>query len=240
MQNFQTVGFVDDTPHVSKILRSFLFSPCEMQKIPKQTHNITSKMRNNVSFQLYAPEDEKIGNLSTLLKPTDSCAGLAQKCVLMALSNHSCKWDKNAIPHCCSSFFLTPTTGKFYVELLTLEDMRCFGLKSISGLGSFFATESSGDSGCDRLRGAAYILTEDQSLFVPCWFLPVIISLQAKDNVDKGALLHKVHCSDVNRHMLHKLDKQAILYFVNVFAQSDLTKTWLEIRTGMEGWLSSW
>ena len=33
--------------------------------------------------------------------------------------------------------FLTPITGKFYVKLLALEDMRCLGLESISGLGSF-------------------------------------------------------------------------------------------------------
>ena len=85
-----------------------------------------------------------------------------------------------------------------------------------------------------------YIPTEGQSLFVPHGFRPVI-SLQSKDNVDKGALLHKVHYSDANRHMLHKLDKQAIsLYFVSAFAQSELSKTWLEIKTGFEEWLSSW
>ena len=67
-----------------------------------------------------------------------------------------------------------------------------------------------------------------------------IISLQTKENVDKGALLHKVHYSDANRHMLHKLDKQAIsLYFVSAFAPSELSKTWLEMKTGFEEWLSS-
>ena len=71
------------------------------------------------------------------------------------------------------------------MKLLALEDVRCLGLESISGLGSFFAAESSGNSGLDRLRGGAYILTEGQSLFVPYGFLPVIISLQSKENVDK-------------------------------------------------------
>ena len=49
-----------------------------MQKLRKKTHNITSKMRNNASFQLYAPEDDKTENLSTLLKPADS-RGFDQK-----------------------------------------------------------------------------------------------------------------------------------------------------------------
>ena len=84
------------------------------------------------------------------------------------------------------------------------------------------------------LRGGAYILTEGQSLFVPYGFLQVIISLQSKENVDKGALLHKVHYRDGNRHKLHKLHTQAMsLFFVNAFAQSDVSKTWLVIKTGM-------
>ena len=63
----------------------------------------------------------------------------------------------------------------------------------------------------------------------------MIISLQLKKNVDKGALLHEVRFSDANCHMLHKLDKQAILlFFVSAFAQSELSKTWLEIKTGMK------
>ena len=116
--------------------------------------------------------------------------------------------------------------------------MRAHGLE---GLCSFLAAESFGNNGLDRLRGGAYILTEVQSLFVPYGFLPVITSLQSKENVDKGALLHKVHCSNANRHLFHKLDKQAIsLYFVSALAQSELSKTWLEIKTGFEEWLSSW
>ena len=79
-----------------------------------------------------------------------------------------------------------PATGKFHVKLLALEDMRCLGLESIWGLGSFLAAESSAKTGLDSLCGIAYILTEEQSLFVPCG----IISLQTKENVDKGALLH--------------------------------------------------
>ena len=102
--------------------------------------------------------------------------------------------------------------------------MRCFGLESISWLGSFLAAESYGTSGLDRLLGGAYILTEWQSLFVPYGF----------------ALLLTVHYSDANHHMPHKLDKQAIsLYFASAFAQSEQSKTWLGIKTGMEGWLSS-
>ena len=55
--------------------------------------------------------------------------------------------------------------------------------------------------------------------------------MQSKENVDKRAL--------ANRHMLHKLDKQAIsLYFVSTFAQSKLSKTWLEIKTWVEECLS--
>ena len=94
--------------------------------------------------------------------------------------------------------------------------------------------ESSGNNGLDRLRGGAYILTEGQSLFVPCGFLPVIISLQSKENVDKGSL-HTVHYSDANRHMLHKLDKQAIsLYFVSDFDRSCPRRGW-KSRQGWKG-----
>ena len=178
--------------HWSKVLQLFFSSESEMQKLQRKTHNITSKMCNNGSFQLYALEDDKTGNLGTLLKPADSCAGLAHKCVLVALTHHSFTWDKNAFPLCCLSGFLIPVTGKFHVKLLALEDMRCLGLESIPGLGSFLAAESFGNNGLDRLREGAYIHTGGQSLFVPYGFLPVIISLQSKDNVDKGALLHKV------------------------------------------------
>ena len=45
--------------------------------------------------------------------------------------------------------------------------MRCLGLESVSGSGSFLAAETSGNNGLDRLRGGAYILTEGQNLFVP-------------------------------------------------------------------------
>ena len=120
----------------------------------------------NASFQLYAPEDDKTGNMSALLKPADSCAGLAKKCVLVALTNHLFTW-KNAFPLCCLSGFLIPVTGKLHVKLLALEDMRCLGLESVSGSGSFLAAETSGNNGLDRLRGGAYILTEGQNLFVP-------------------------------------------------------------------------
>ena len=71
----------------------------------------------------------------------------------------------------------------------------------MSGLGSYLAAESSGNNGLDRLRGGAYILTEGQNLFVPCGFLPVIILLQSKENMDKGAVLRKVHYSDATRHI---------------------------------------
>ena len=76
-------------------------------------------------------------------------------------------------------------------------------------------------------------MTESQSLLVLYGFLPVIIMLQSKDNVDKGALWHKVHHNDANLHIVHQLDKQAIsLYFVSVFAHSELSKTWMEIKIG--------
>ena len=103
LRNFQTPRFVDYTSYWSKVLQLFFSSESEMQKLQKKTHNITSKMRNNASFQWYAPEDDKTGNMGTLLKPADSCAGLAKKYVLMALTNHSLTWDKNAFPLCCFS-----------------------------------------------------------------------------------------------------------------------------------------
>ena len=78
------------------------------------------------------------------------------------------------------------------MKLLAFE-MRCLGLESISRL--VFSSRPKGVSGLDRLRAAVDILTEEQSLFVPCGFLPVIISLQSKDNVGKEGLLHKVHAS---------------------------------------------
>ena len=137
-----------------------------MQKLQKKTHNVLSKMRNNASFQLYAPEDDKTGNMSALLGPADSCAGLAKKCVLVALTNHSFTW-KDAFPLCCLARFWIPVTGKLYVKLLALEDVRCLGLESISGLGSFLAAESSGNNGLDRMCGGAYIVAEGQSLFGP-------------------------------------------------------------------------
>ena len=70
------------------------------------------------------------------------------------------------------------------------------------GAGFFPRVDCFGNSGSDHLREGAYILTEGHSLFVPCGFLRVIISLQLKDDVDKGALLHMVHYSDANRHKL--------------------------------------
>ena len=68
--------------------------------------------------------------------------------------------------------------------------------------------ESCAISELDRLRAGAYILTEGQSLCVPHGFLPVTISLQSKDNVDKGTLLEKVQHSDANRHMLDVVGNQ--------------------------------
>ena len=129
-------GFVDDTSHWSKVLQLFFSSENEMQKLQTKTHSITSKMRDNASFQLYAPEDDKTGNLSALLNPADSCVALAKRCVVMALTNHSFTW-KNAFPLCYLSGFLKPVTGKLHVELPALKDMRCLGLESISGLGAF-------------------------------------------------------------------------------------------------------
>ena len=85
------------------------------------------------------------------------------------------------------------------------------------------------DFGAGFFPRGPYILTEGKSQFVPYGFLSVIISLHSKENVDKRAFLHEVHYSDANRHILHKLDKQAkSLYFVSAFAQSELSKTWLK------------
>ena len=81
LRNFQTSGFVDDASHWSKVLQLFFSSENEMQKHQKKTHNVLSKMRNNASFQLYAPEDDKTGNMSALLKPADSC----DECVVMSV-----------------------------------------------------------------------------------------------------------------------------------------------------------
>ena len=158
----------------------------------------------------------------------------------MAVTNHSFTWDENAFPLCCLSVFLTPITGKFHVKLLALEDMRCLGFGLILVLGSFLAAESYGTSGLDHLRGGAYILTEGQSLFVSYGLLPVIISLQSKEIVDREAFLHKVRHSDANRHMLHKLDKQAIsLYFVSAFVPLGASEDVVG-NQNRDGWLSSW
>ena len=121
LRNFQTPGFVDDTSHWSKGLQLFFSSENDLQKLQKKTHNTTSKMRDNASFQLHAREDDKTGNLSALLKPADSCVALTKKCVLMALTNHSFTW-KNAFPLCYHSGFLIPVTGKLHVELPALRD----------------------------------------------------------------------------------------------------------------------
>ena len=59
LRNLQTPRFVDDTSHWVQL---FFSSDSEMQKLQKKTHYVTSKMRNNASFQLYAPEDAKTGN----------------------------------------------------------------------------------------------------------------------------------------------------------------------------------
>ena len=90
-------------------------------------------------------------------------------------------------------------TRKPHVKLRVMEDMRCLGLGSISGLGSFLAAENSGNNGLDRLRGGAYIQTGGHSLFVP-----------PSDHLSSVDKMRKVHYSDANRHTLHKLDKQAI------------------------------
>ena len=94
LRNFQTPRFVDGTSHMSKVVQLFS-SEREMQKTQKKTH----KMRNP------APEDDKTGNMSTLLKPADSCGGLVKMCALVALTNHSFTWDTNAFPLCCLSGF---------------------------------------------------------------------------------------------------------------------------------------
>ena len=225
LRSFRSPRFVDNTSHWSKILQLFS-SESDMQKLQKKTHNIFEDAQQRVIPVVRARGRQDWKLESTVLKPADSRVGLARRCGRMAFS-HSFTWDKNALPLCCLSGFLIPVTGKFNVKLLALEDMRCLGLESISGLGSFHVAGSSGNIGLDRMRGGAYILTEGQSLFVPYGFLPVIISLQSKENVDKGALLHNVHYSDANRHMLHKLDKQAILlYFGSAFAHSELSQGW--------------
>ena len=59
LRNLETPWFVGDTSHWSKVLQLFFSSESKMQKLQKKTRNITSKMRNNESFQLYAPEDDK-------------------------------------------------------------------------------------------------------------------------------------------------------------------------------------
>ena len=102
LRNFSTPGLVDGTSHLGMVLQLFFSSESKMQKLQKKTQNIASKMCNNASFQLCAPEDffDTTGNTSTLLKPADGCAVLAKKCVPMALTNHSITWIKNAFPLC--------------------------------------------------------------------------------------------------------------------------------------------
>ena len=110
LRNFQTPGFVDETSHWSEVLQLFFSPENDLQKLQKKTDNITSKMRNNASFPLHAPEDDKTGKLSALLKPADSCVALTKECVLMALTNHSFTW-KDAFPLCCLSGFLNTRNG---------------------------------------------------------------------------------------------------------------------------------
>ena len=123
------------------------------------------------------------------------------------------------------------------MKLRALEDMRCLGLESISGLGSSLAAERFGINGLHRMFGGAYILTEGQSVFVP----PSDHLGAVERECGQRALLHKVQDSDANRHTSHKLDKQAIsLCFVSALAQSEQSKTWLEIKTGFEEWFFNW
>ena len=197
-----------------------------MPKLQKKTHNITSKMRNNASFPVVRARGRQDGKLEHASEASGQLRGLGQPVRAHGLDQR----DKNAFPLCCLSGFLTPVTGKFCVKLLALEDMRCLGLESISGLGSFLEALVT----VDRIACVA-VRTSGQSLFVPYGFLPVVNSLQSKENVDKGAFLHRVQNSDANHHMFHKFNKQAISeYFVSAFAQLELGKTWLENKTGME------
>ena len=92
LEHFLTPGLFDDTRQVSEILQSFFSFESEMQKIQRRhTHHF---------------KDDKTGNLSTHLKPADSCAGLAQKSVLVATDHQSFTWCRNAHQLCGLSRFL--------------------------------------------------------------------------------------------------------------------------------------
>ena len=93
----------------------------------------------------------------------------------VAWTNHSFTWDKDAFSLCCFSGVFDSSDGEVPRETSGFGGhVVCFGLKLISVLGSFFAAESSGNSGLDLLRGGAYILTAGQSLFVLDGFFQVI------------------------------------------------------------------
>ena len=125
---------------------------------------------------------------------------LAKKCVLMALGR--------PLVHVGEQRF--PALLPFWV----CDTRNGYVLRETSGLGGHAVFGS-------RFRG--WVFSSQQKALVTmiwiacvevhtplkkgraCSFLtgcfPVIVSLHSKENVDKGAMLHKVHHSDANRHM---------------------------------------
>ena len=136
--------------------------------------------------------------------------------------------------------FLTPITGKLYVKLVALEDMVC--LTGVDFGAGFFPRGRK--LWCQWIGSLAWRCVHPDRRAEPVRASRVPPSdhfAAVERECGQGSILHKVHYSDADRHMSHKLDKQAIsLYFVSAFAQSELSKTCLEIKTGMEGWLTSW
>ena len=134
-------------------------------------------MRHNAFVRARGRQDGKHEHAS---EASGQLRGLGQKVRAHGLATARSRGRRKPSRFAAFRKFSTAITGKFYVKLLALKDMRCLGLESISGLGSFLTAESCGTSGLDRLREGAYILTEGQSLCVPYGFLPVIIWRRAR------------------------------------------------------------
>ena len=240
LRNLETPRFVDDTSHWSKVLHLFFSSENEMHKLQKKTRNITSKMRKQRVIPVLRARGRQDGELEHASEASEQLRGLGQKVRAHGIDQPLVHVGQERFPALLPfGFFFDIHYGKVLRETSGFGGHAVFGTRVDFGAGFFLRGRKL--CGLDCLRGGPYIQTEGQSLFVLYGFFQVIISLQSKENVDKGALAQKVHYSDANRHMSHKLDKQALSFcFVSAFAQSELSKTSLEIKTGMVEWLSCW
>ena len=151
------------------------FQTPAMQKLHKKTLNITSNMRNNASLQLCAPGNDKTGNLSTLVMPTDSCA------LLMALSKHSFTWNKHALSLLLPIGVCDTHILNCLHETFGFQRQAVFGPRVDFGSGLFLSLRPKALVTVDWIACVEPRSFEWQSLFLLSWVLPVIISLQSKE-----------------------------------------------------------